>query len=72
MQRAGYEIVKLEAHGRPRSELLPLYLTMLAKPGKMAGAIQPEKGVARKRQLGMLRRRVLQKLFPKRAWLPVN
>jgi SAM-dependent methyltransferase len=72
VQRAGYEIVKLEAHGRPRSELLPLYLTMLAKPGKMAGAIQPEKGMARKRQLGMLRRRVLQKLFPKRAWLPVN
>jgi len=69
VQQAGYEIVKLEAHGHPRSELLPLYLTLLAKPGKSTGSIQPEKGVALKRQLGMLRRRVLQKLFPKKAWL---
>ena len=59
----------MEAHGRPRSELLNLYLTLLAPPGKQAGVIQPEKGVVRKRQLGMLRRRVYQKLFPKRAWI---
>lgn len=69
VQKAGFEIVKLEAHGRPRSELLPLYLTVLARPGKSAGVIQPEKNVACKRRLGMFRRRVLQKLFPKKAWL---
>jgi 2-polyprenyl-3-methyl-5-hydroxy-6-metoxy-1,4-benzoquinol methylase len=69
VEKAGFEVDKFEAHGRPRSELLPLYLTLLARPGQNAGPVQPEKGVARKRQLGMFRRRVLQKLFPKRAWL---
>jgi len=69
IQRSGYEVVKLDAHGRPRSELLPLYLTVLARPGKRVSVIQPEKGVALKRKAGMLRRRVLQRLFPKRAWI---
>ena len=69
VQKAGFGVVKLEAHGRPRSDLLPLYLTVLARPGQSTGVIQPEKNVARKRQLGMFRRRVLQKLFPKKAWL---
>jgi hypothetical protein len=69
LQRAGYKIVKLEAHGRPRSELLPLYLTVLAQPAQRAGEVVPEKHVARKRKIGMFRRRVLQKLFPKKAWL---
>ncbi len=69
IQKAGFEIVKLEAHGRPRSEILPLYLTVLACPGKSDGVIQPEKNVARKRKFGMFRRRVLQKLYPKKAWI---
>lgn len=69
VQRSGYEIVILQSHGRPRSELLGLYLTVLASPSKQVGIIQPEKRVAQKRQLGMLRRRVLQRLFPKRAWI---
>jgi hypothetical protein len=69
LQRAGFEIVKLEAHGQPRSELLPLYLTVLAQLGQRSGEVVPEKFVARKRQLGMFRRRVVQKLFPKKAWL---
>jgi trans-aconitate methyltransferase len=69
LQQAGYDIVKLEAHGRPRSALLPLYLTVLARPAQRAGEIVTEKHVARKRQLGMFRRRVVQKIFPKRAWL---
>lgn len=69
LQRSGYEIVKLEAHGRPRSELLGLYLTVLTRPGNQVGIIQPEKMVTQKRQLGMFRRRVLQRFFPKRAWI---
>lgn len=68
LQRAGYKIVRMEAHGRPRSDLLGLYLTLLTRPGNQVGIIQPEKMVAQKRQLGMLRRRVLQRLVPKRAW----
>ncbi len=73
IQKAGFEIIKLEAHGRPRSELLPLYLTVLARPGKTASVvIQPEKYVVRKRQLGMFRRRVVQKLYPKQAWISLG
>jgi len=69
IQRSGFEVFKLVSHGQPRSELLPLYLTVLARPGKRFDVIKPEKNVARKRQMGLLRRRVLQKLFSKRAWI---
>ena len=67
--RSGFEIIKQESHGRPRSELLDLYLTVLVKPGVQSDRIRPEKLVARKRELGMLRRRIMQKLFPKQAWI---
>jgi trans-aconitate methyltransferase len=67
--RSGFKIIKHQSHGRPRSELLGLYLTVLAKPGVEVDGVRPEKMVAQKRQLGMLRRRVLQKLFPKQAWI---
>ena len=69
--KAGFEIVKIGQHGRPRSELLPLYITVLARPGSTAtrfSPLAPEKWVALKRRLGMLRRRVLERLFPRRAW----
>ena len=69
IQKAGFEVVKILAHGQPRSEILPLYLTALACPGQSTGVIQPEKFVAQKRKLGMFRRRVLQKLSPSKAWL---
>ena len=71
VEQAGYEVVKLEAHGRPRSELLPLYLTLLARSANdgMVHPLQSEGNVAFKRRLGLLRRRVVQKLFPKKAWI---
>lgn len=71
--RAGYELCALKAHGAPRSELLPLYLTTLAKPvGKRHTVYEvlPERGVEVKRRLGVIRRRVIQRLFPRRAWIP--
>lgn len=72
LEKAGYGLVKLEKHGRPRSKLLPLYLTVLARP--LPGAprtcnLLPEKRVAFKRRVGMLRRRLLERLFPKQAWI---
>jgi SAM-dependent methyltransferase len=69
IQKSGFKIIKFEAHGRPRSDLLPLYLTLLARPGRSTRVVQPENRVTRKRQIGMLRRRIVQKLFPKRAWI---
>lgn len=70
LEKAGFEIVKLEKHGRPRSQLLPLYITLLAHPAtSRIKNLHPEKRVALKRWAGMFRRRVLERLFPKRAWL---
>jgi 2-polyprenyl-3-methyl-5-hydroxy-6-metoxy-1,4-benzoquinol methylase len=72
LEKAGFEVVKEERHGRPRSALLPLYITLLARPQTSSSRlldIRPEKQVALKRQAGMLRRRIIEKLFPERAWL---
>jgi 2-polyprenyl-3-methyl-5-hydroxy-6-metoxy-1,4-benzoquinol methylase len=71
LEKAGYEPVRLEKHGRPRSNLLPLYLTVMARPMSVpsqAWSFRPERLVAVKRRTGMLRRRVLERLLPKQAW----
>jgi len=73
---AGFRVVKSRKHGQPRSNLLPLYVTVLAKPNPVwteAEGCQPkpETSVVWKRRSGMFRRRVMQKLFPHQAWLPL-
>ncbi len=67
---AGYRIAVLEAHGRPRSDLIPLYLTVLAQPDARYAQknIQGERYVALKRRWAMLRRKMMLKLSPTRAW----
>jgi 2-polyprenyl-3-methyl-5-hydroxy-6-metoxy-1,4-benzoquinol methylase len=74
LQKAGFDIIALEQHGRPRSEILPLYLTALAcSPSNLdTFHLRQERGVRRKRQMGMLRRRLLTRLAPRRAWLPIQ
>lgn len=74
LQKAGFEIITLEEHGRPRSEVLPLYLTVLARSAITPGTfhLQPEGGVMLKRRIGMFRRDLLTKLYPQRAWLPIK
>jgi len=71
LRKSGFEIVKFEKHGRPNSTLLPLFLTVLCHPAQLTDPrpIQRERGVVLKRHIGMLRRRILAKLFPQRAWL---
>jgi SAM-dependent methyltransferase len=71
LRRAGFEIVRFEKHGRPNSALFPLFLTVLCHPAAQPDLrpVSPERGVAGKRRLGMLLRRALSKLFPRRAWL---
>jgi 2-polyprenyl-3-methyl-5-hydroxy-6-metoxy-1,4-benzoquinol methylase len=74
IQQAGFEFVALKRHGQPRSEILPLYLTVLARPSAHPDeqkAVVPERNVTLKRRLAMLWRRVLQRLFPHRAWVPL-
>jgi len=71
IRRSGFGIVKFEKHGRPNSELFPLFLTALCRPMAQPepAAVRPEHGVAFKRHTGMLRRWLLERLFPGRAWL---
>jgi SAM-dependent methyltransferase len=73
LAQAGFEMVVLEKHGAPRSRLLPLYLTVLARPlpNPSPLAVVPERRVQLKRRIGMLQRKILSRLFPKRAWLPI-
>jgi 2-polyprenyl-3-methyl-5-hydroxy-6-metoxy-1,4-benzoquinol methylase len=74
LKQAGFEIVALRKHGAPRSRLLPLYITILARPlpKPLPQAVSPERGVEYKRRVGMLRRRVVSRLFPSLAWIPIS
>ncbi len=72
LRQAGFQVVQLARHGVPRSDLLILYLTVLATPDATKsnpGAVRPEKSVGLKRKSAMLYRRVIQRIFPHRAWL---
>jgi uncharacterized protein YbaR (Trm112 family) len=68
--KAGFVVMAMEKHGRPRSSILPYYLTVLCCPAtKKAGSSQrPERAVRIKRRLGLLYRRVLGRLFPTQTW----
>lgn len=67
---SGYRVEALQAHGCPRSDLIPLYITALAQPASRYAdkTIQGETGVAARRRLAMLRRKILLRLFPGSAW----
>ena len=73
LEKAGFVIVQLVKHGIPRSKILPLYLTVLARPAAQPapGPVRPERLVALKRRTAMLVRRMLQRLRPGAAWLPM-
>jgi len=72
VQQAGYEVQFIARHGIPRSDMLKLYITLIAKPlseGMPRPIIKKEPMVRIKRQFGMGYRRVVQRLFPNKAWL---
>ncbi len=72
--QAGFEVKAFKRHGEPRSDLLNLYLTILAVPAgnpEESFDVSPERFVGMKRRLGMLYRRLVQKLSPKKAWCPL-
>lgn len=74
IRQAGYEIIAKRKHGMPRSKTLNLYLTVLAQPINKAlpTEVIPERWVALKRKLGMLKRKLISKLKPKESWLPLE
>ena len=74
LEVAGYQVMQLKVHGVPRSRLLPLYLTALARPAEGSGPTQPRssaRGVRLRWRLGTLWRRWATRLAPGWAWLPV-
>ena len=73
IRKAGFKQVGKKVHGRPRSQLIPLYITMLVCPligDSKVFQVRPEKNVRIKRRLGMFRRKMLTRLWPVKAWLP--
>lgn len=71
-QKAAFRPVVLVKHGKPRSELIPLYLTALARPVLGDAPLYmpvPERNVSLNRRFGLARRQALSRLFPRRAWL---
>ena len=74
LQAAGFEVIGFKQHGQPRSQVLPLYLTALAHPGLNASIhqLKPERWVAAKRRYGLIHRRLLSRLMPRRVWLPAD
>lgn len=74
LKRSGYSVIAAMQHGKPRSKLLPLYLTVLAhvEGRDIEFSVNPEKYVRQKRKWGMFARRVIQRLLPNLAWVPVK
>jgi hypothetical protein len=72
LAQAGYEVIRMERHGSPRSKLIPLYLTAIAKPtGKLQAAKSSSRAVRFKRRSGMAWNRLASRIAPGLAWLPL-
>jgi 2-polyprenyl-3-methyl-5-hydroxy-6-metoxy-1,4-benzoquinol methylase len=72
LKKSGYSITFLHRHGQPRSRLIPLYITLLARPisnSQSKYQVQRERNILMKRRAGMVHRRIIERLFPKQAWL---
>lgn len=74
LNKAGFKIISLRQQGLPRSKIIPLYITAFVKPdsGLNEWQVKPEQNVKLKRDLGILRRRLLTRLLPSQAWIPAD
>jgi SAM-dependent methyltransferase len=74
LNKSGYIVTATMKHGLPRSKLVPLYLTVLAQTysAEIRPYVKPEKRVRIKRKMGIFSRRIIQRIFPKKAWIPMN
>jgi SAM-dependent methyltransferase len=74
IRQAGYNVLKVKVHGFPRSRLIPLYITLLARGRESIPPVQKmssrSTGVRTRRNLGMRWRWIASKLAPRWAWLP--
>jgi hypothetical protein len=74
LRRAGYEVLSLNRHGAPRSRLIPLYLTALARPDPSAATVSNSSPALLStkwgRRIGIFWSRLATRLAPSLAWLP--
>ena len=73
LQQAGFRPLQIRTHGKPRSLLIPLYLTALAEG--VDSTVDPfirysSKGVRLKRKLGFFWNKVATRYTTRWAWLP--
>jgi SAM-dependent methyltransferase len=72
LAQAGYEVIRMQRHGSPRSKLIPLYLTAIARPvGESHAARSSPRAVRLKRKSGMAWNRFASRIAPGLAWLPL-
>ena len=74
LRQAGYHVFFFQRHGFPRSSWLNLYLTLMAQPlpdDAPLPQVKPDRMVRCKREVGLLYRRGVEKIFPDKAWLPL-
>ena len=72
LARSGYEVIRMVRHGTPRSKLIPLYLTAIARPVGNVRVRKPRPGLVRfKRRTGMSWNRTATRVAPAWAWLPL-
>lgn len=72
MKKAGYSTKFLQIHGQPRSNIIPLYITLIAAPLAQESdhfKVEIERWIQVKRRSGLMHRRIIQRLFPNQAWL---
>jgi SAM-dependent methyltransferase len=73
VKMAGFQAEYLEPHGRPRSNMIPLYISLLASLENGSNGqteVDVEKWIRMKRNSGLVHRKVIERLFPRQAWLP--
>ena len=74
LKTAGFEAQLIQEQGLPRSRIIPLYIQVLARvqTQPQETQIEPERWVRPKRRWGMTHRRVLTRLLPRQAWIPIQ
>jgi len=73
LHQTGFNVRKLWVHGKPRSLLIPLYISVLASPAadRATRAIRSSSsGIRWRRKRGMIWRRFVTKFAARWAWLP--
>ena len=70
VEKAGYRVDRLRSHGLPRSQLIPLYITLLAQAdNSVQYSFKPDRLVRFHRRYGFIRRRLAERISPQRAWI---